>query len=225
MAGRVFVPFPGAWAPSPVTIAAGEAARARYTGAPLYSEAGTNQLSITPGTKRFRDWIVRNVRGITSGGLSRHPAKAHDAANPRDRLDMHEAGRAIDLMISTVGGRQNSAVGDPVANWLVEHAEEIGVQIVIWARTQWVSTSSGGRWSNYTGRNPHIDHIHMELSTEGAAGRTPWFQSPTPAPPVVGGSTGGAGAGTQGPSGIVTVLGLVTSAALLAGGAWLLYRR
>ena len=79
-------------------------------------------------------------------------------------------------MIPTVSGRANSAVGDPIANWLVQNAELIGVQYIIWNRTKWNASKRGRKHGRYGGPSPHIDHIHAELNLDGARQRTAWFQ-------------------------------------------------
>ncbi|HEX3139904.1 MAG TPA: hypothetical protein VHQ87_07605, partial [Rhizobacter sp.] len=86
-------------------------------------------------------------------------------------------GRALDIMIPTVGGKANGAVGDRIANWLVENAQAIGVQYIIWNHVRWAASYAAGRKvAPYTGPVPHIDHIHVEINNAGAARSTPWFQ-------------------------------------------------
>src|SRR5215207_2453810 len=78
-------------------------------------------------------------------------------------------------MIPIVGGRANSTVGDPIANWLVVNASAIGVQYLIWNRVRWSGGRRKEKFARYTGPNPHRDHIHVELTLEGAQRSTPWF--------------------------------------------------
>ncbi len=93
-------------------------------------------------------------------------------------LSVHSIGRAIDLMIPTIGGDADNTAGDAVANWLVENAQRIGVQLVIWDRSSWnASRAPGAKLNPYTGPIPHVDHIHMELSLDAANRRTPFFTS------------------------------------------------
>ena len=98
-------------------------------------------------------------------------------------------------MIPRVGGRANSAIGDPIANWLVQNATAIGVQYLIWNRVSWNGHIKAPKDRPYTGPNPHTDHIHVELNHDGAGRKTPWFQrspngkpvpppSPKPVPPA-----------------------------------------
>ncbi len=71
--------------------------------------------------------------------------------------DPHEEGRAIDFMT------RNPSVGDPLANWLVLHANELGIQLVMWRGTEWSASSYLPKFERITG-NPHNDHIHMEFN-------------------------------------------------------------
>jgi peptidoglycan hydrolase-like protein with peptidoglycan-binding domain len=82
-------------------------------------------------------------------------------------------------MIPKVGGHADSSVGDPIAAWLIQNAEALGMQYLIWNRMRW----SGGQrpaFAPYTGGRPHDDHIHLELNRDGAAMRTAWFRSHPP---------------------------------------------
>ena len=60
-------------------------------------------------------------------------------------------------------GEVDNDLGDPLANYLVEHAQEIGIQRVIWDRTYWrlVTNREGGYRAH-----PHHDHLHVELSVD-----------------------------------------------------------
>ena len=78
-------------------------------------------------------------------------------------------------MVPMTGGDANNSLGDPVANWLVENAEFIGIQRVIWDRTFW----NGERGFGLLGANSlsHTNHIHIELTAAGANRQTPFFTS------------------------------------------------
>ena len=92
---------------------------------------------------------------------------------------MHAIGRANDIMIPMIGGDADNTLGDRIANWLIENAEYIGVQRVIWDGNFWNGRGSFGPLN--AGAAPHRDHIHMELSIDGAARRTRFFTEGPPA--------------------------------------------
>lgn len=93
-----------------------------------------------------------------------HPDEPHDPS-------MHYAGRAADLMIATVDGLPDRR-GDAVADWLIAHAREQGIQYFIWSGTQW--SSATGRTSVYPGPEDHFNHLHVDFTIAGAAGALRW---------------------------------------------------
>ncbi|TPN84646.1 DUF4214 domain-containing protein [Aquimarina algicola] len=95
---------------------------------------------------------------------------------PAGTPSQHSYGRAVDLHIRTVGGQADNGAGDPVAHWLIENASAIGIQFIIWDRSTWrADRPRGSKVRNYGGPNPHVDHLHIELSRAGSRGQTPWF--------------------------------------------------
>ncbi len=151
---------PHVWAPSNATRAAGERARVRYLG-PRRTEPG-EQRAPSPALVAFRSTIVRAWPGVSSGGLERDQARRGDAS-----MDPHRDGIAVDFMLRE--GPERIAQGDALASWLVEHADELGVQYVLWSRTEWSASGYGARWEPYTGSNPHVDHVHAELGPDARA--------------------------------------------------------
>jgi hypothetical protein len=92
-------------------------------------------------------------------------------------LSVHSSGRAIDVFVPTDGGSADNDAGDPIGEYLVAHAEEIGISLVIWDRASWGAHRSGDKHQSYGGVHPHHDHLHIELTTAGANRSTPWFTS------------------------------------------------
>lgn len=167
-------PTPGTtsvtWALPPAIQAAGDAQTVRYDSPPAWAN-GANCTSYTDGASELRRHILATFPGVDAiGGYN---CRAN-TANPSE-TSVHGVGRALDIMIRPINGRANSAAGDPIANWLVRNAAEIGVQYIIWNRIRW-SGSRTPRVASYGGPNPHIDHIHVELNLDGARRRTAWFQ-------------------------------------------------
>lgn len=136
------------------------------------------------------------------------------------RLDMHQAGRAIDFMV-------DKATGDAIANYLVLNADAIGIQYVVWCGNRWsAGARSGAKWDAYSGSSGHYDHPHVELSPEGAAGSTPWFQGRTlPSAQESSRLTASAAEAALLDHGepdamVLPVLGAIGGAAALAGATW-----
>lgn len=94
------------------------------------------------------------------------------AANPGSD---HPAGRAVDVMINAWNTPGGEAEGTRIANWVREHAKELGVTYVIWRAKIWSVARDGEGWRPYTHpsgatdpTNLHMDHVHV--SVHGNAG-------------------------------------------------------
>lgn len=162
---------PGAWKLPAAVHAAGQEQDVRYDDAPAWQGGAGCGGEILPGTRELGDYLKETFSGVTSyGGYSCRQNTANKA-----KTSVHGTGRALDVFIRLDDGEADNGKGDEVANWLVKNAERIGVQLVIWDRTMWVAASSGDKAKAYTGPHPHHDHIHLELTTDGAAKRTPFF--------------------------------------------------
>lgn len=183
------------WVPSARTRAIGAPRHFPYrnadqTGIDLVTKMPTapgvvRQLPMRPGALAFAEFIRGNFRPyVTSVGTRRSGRRA---SFPGKR-DQHNHGRALDIMITPVNQRANNIYGNPIADWLVENAKLIGIQLVIWGRYLWSSEpfgSSGSRFKYYSvDASPrdlsswHCDHIHMELTDEACLLQTQWFTNP-----------------------------------------------
>lgn len=101
-------------------------------------------------------------------------------------LSVHAIGRAVDSMITTVGGDADNTAGDPIANFLVENAEYLGIQRVIrdgmyWNGEHGFSETPDTPDSSGTAPNHHLNHIHFEVSVEAAQQQTQFFTDGPPA--------------------------------------------
>lgn len=99
---------------------------------------------------------------------------------------LHAEGRALDIMIPLDPAQPygaNNAIGDPVAAWLMEHAQEIGIQSFSWDRTIFYGNEAFPKHHCLSIANGHWDHLHVELTWDAANRLTPWFQAP-PAEPA-----------------------------------------
>ncbi len=150
-----------------------------YTGAGPW--VGTSGCSggFTDGGQVLKDWVLAHYPQVEAvGGYACRPIVGNSS-----QMSVHGTGRAIDIHIPLDGGQADNGLGDPIANYLVEHADEMGIQMVIWDRWMW-STSREPYSRSYGGAHAHHDHLHVELTPEASRMETPWFQSGTPAPEV-----------------------------------------
>jgi hypothetical protein len=112
---------------------------------------------LRPSAVHIRDVVLREfpdqLVGV-EGFVCRHGAKT-------GQISLHGAGRALDLF---PGGDAETAKarGDRMANWLVEHAQALHIQLIIWDRSQW--RADGSSDVAYRGASPHTDHLHVEVS-------------------------------------------------------------
>lgn len=112
---------------------------------------------LRPSAVAVRDTVLREfpdqLMGV-EGFVCRHGAK-------HGQISLHGAGRALDLF---PGGDAETAKarGDKMADWLVAHAEQLHIQLIIWDRSQW--RADGSSDVAYHGPATHTDHLHVEVS-------------------------------------------------------------
>ena len=182
-------------------LTAGEL-RALVQSNPSWVGANGNITIKYPGLDEFRRRMISMFPGLFDDG-GRHVISASaltalpdssNAASAGGGYDPHKTGRAVDLGVRMQGHRANHAVGDPVANYLIEHAREIGLWYVIWAdaiyvfRPQWgvgfrpytANALSHGDQTSPT--NLHRDHLHVQLTFPAAMQQTSWFANSRPPP-------------------------------------------
>ena len=167
--------IPGRWMPSPEAVAAGERADVPITEAGPWRGESSCSGTFTVGAQALEGWLRDHwpqVSGV--GGYSCRPINGNSAVT-----SIHAVGRAVDIFIPLDGGEADNGLGDSLANYLMVHATEMGIQRVIWDLTVW---SAGGVPRAYGGEHPHHDHLHVELSVPASMEQTPFFMNGLPAP-------------------------------------------
>lgn len=176
---RQAIAEPGPWHIPPETTAIGDSQYVEYTGAgPWIGEEGCGG-GLLEGSAALRDYLMTYFPQTWSiGGYACRPIVGAPST-----MSVHATGRALDVMIETVDGSEaDNTAGDVIGNWLIEHAETIGIQMIIWDRWIWNASLEPPKDHDYTGLHPHNDHLHVELSVEAAALGTPFFQNPMQPP-------------------------------------------
>lgn len=83
----------------------------------------------------------------------------------------HSSGRAIDFMIRDYKSDEGIERGDQIAEYLIEHRSELGVDYVIWRDRIWLPTTGWTKYSgsygkkfdgNWNDTTLHMDHVHAE---------------------------------------------------------------
>jgi len=162
----------GSWALPANVHALAQTQFVAYEAAPAWNGGASCSGTFLSGTRIVGDYLKREFGGVSSyGGYSCRPNTADTS-----KTSVHGTGRAIDVFIPMAGGQADNTLGDPVANWLITHAERIGIQLVIWDHSVWQANQSGEKLRPYGGPVPHIDHIHVELNGAAAHEQTAWFR-------------------------------------------------
>ncbi|HYF44673.1 MAG TPA: hypothetical protein VD926_00590, partial [Acidimicrobiales bacterium] len=103
-----------------------------------------------------------------------------------DGRSEHKEGRAWDWGVNVSVPLERQAAND-VISWLLatdEHGNEfamarrLGVMYIIWDRHVWSAERAEEGWRPYVGRSPHVDHVHLSFSRNGALGRTSFWSLP-----------------------------------------------
>lgn len=161
----------GRWTLPANVKSAGAQVRVAYDEAPRWGGAAACSGRLKTGGQKLGGYLVDRFAVVTSVGGYACRRNTADST----RMSVHGTGRALDVFVPRTGGAADNGQGDKVANWLVANAQRIGVQLVIWDRTIW--RANGTSDAAYTGPHPHDDHLHVELSDEGGAATTPWFDA------------------------------------------------
>ncbi len=141
-----------------------------YDGAPAWNGGSNCSGGLTPGAKKLGEYLLKHFETYQIQGYNCRKIAGSNS------MSLHGTGRALDIMIRTKpGGGARNALGDEIGNWLIKHSKEIGVQYIIWDRTQYKSYASGRKDSYYGGVSPHYDHLHVELTNKAARRNTSWF--------------------------------------------------
>jgi len=166
----------GRWSPPSDVLAAGAKVRVAYEDAPKWTGTAACGGKLEAGGHKLGEYLLDHFSDVSSVGGYACRRNTADSS----RMSVHGTGRALDVFIPTSNGAADNGKGDKVANWLVMHAQRIGVQLVIWDRSIW--RANGTNDAAYGGPVPHVDHIHVELTNAASALSTPWFSDMSDAP-------------------------------------------
>lgn len=127
-----------------------------------YAGAKTCTQGPTTGARGAMSWFM--AKYADDGGLNAGIYNCRAIRGGRT-TSLHGEGRAIDAAIRPYSAKY----GTELADLIRRHSAELGVQCVIWNRRIW--SGYYDEWRTYTGVNPHVDHLHVEL-TWAAANRS-----------------------------------------------------
>jgi uncharacterized protein YcbK (DUF882 family) len=148
---------------APVTPAGPPAAGSnRQQGMVPYQSAKGDSKGPQPGALAMRDHWRRNTE---LGRVGIYVARS--IRGKPGTISVHSEGRALDLYANANDPAQK-AIADRYIAWLMANAVELQVQYIIWNRKSWSWQRRKQGWRPYKGQSPHTDHVHAELSWEGA---------------------------------------------------------
>ena len=120
----------------------------------------------TFGAKSLMSWFLGAYRSQGAVNLGIYVCK--DVAGSATR-SVHGEGRATDLGHDPYS---RPPWGKALANALVNNSRELGVQCVIHDGRIWSGVYPHEGWRPYRGSNPHVGHIHTELTWDAARSLT-----------------------------------------------------
>jgi hypothetical protein len=145
-----------------------------------YEPAQTCTGGPEPGAKALMAWFIGAYGALGGKNLGIYVCRPVRGSNSTTSL--HGEGRACDFGINPNG----AAYGRLLAEQLRLHSAELGIQCIIWDRQIWSGAYPDAGWRAYTGTNPHVDHIHLELTRAAAqsltAEQVQRVLQPSPAP-------------------------------------------
>ena len=121
-----------------------------------------------PGAQALREYIrERWAPPVTDIGGYHCRAILFDNSRP---TSIHGMGRALDIMVDGTTP-EGLRTGNEIRNFLINNAEQLGIQRVIWNRHTWAANQDGWRTFSAADESPHVDHLHIEVNIE--AGNNP----------------------------------------------------
>ena len=123
-----------------------------------YDRANGPSKGPAPGAVALRDHWTK-VTGLPDLGIY-NPRKIRGASG----WSVHAEGRAVDFAANANHPAQKAAA-DRYCQFLIDNAQPLQVQYLIWNRRSWKPDRG---WQRYQGTSPHTDHVHAELNRDGA---------------------------------------------------------
>lgn len=114
-----------------------------------------------PGARALMAWWLSRFGtngAVNSGILNCRPVVGGT------RPSLHSEGRAADLGVRP----HDAAYGHEAASLLHAHSGELGIQCIIWSERIWSGSKPHAGFRVYSGKNAHLDHLHVELSWPAA---------------------------------------------------------
>ena len=119
-----------------------------------------------PGARALMAWWISRFGG--NGAVNTGIFNCRVIAGTTNR-SLHGEGRALDLGVRP----HDAGYGHEAASLLHANSGELGIQCIIWSRRIWSGSRPQEGFRPYSGRSPHLDHLHVELSWPAARTSSP----------------------------------------------------
>lgn len=88
---------------------------------------------------------------------------------PYDPYPDHPSGRAVDIMMPNGGKGTDVELGTEIAKYFQDHAEDFGIEYLIWRQRMWIAGTPTRSWVHMSDRGSptanHMDHVHITVKT------------------------------------------------------------
>lgn len=117
---------------------------------------------LTPRAERLRNGLEEHFSGLSLGG---YRPGGYDTGHGEDSA--HYDGRAIDIFYRPVG-EENRREGWVMAHWLIAHAPDYGIDVIIFDDRIWSTVHPSLGWRHYEADPDneilrHLDHVHVDV--------------------------------------------------------------
>ena len=120
---------------------------------------------LTPRAQRVFDEVTDTFGRIPYGGFA--PGGVSTGHGPTSK---HYSGLAVDFFFRPYTDPAQNRLGWTIAHWLVAHADELDIEVVIYDDRIWSTNRSPQGWRPYSHPqgmtdpiNRHLDHIHVDV--------------------------------------------------------------
>ena len=131
-----------------------------------YSPQAEGEDGLTDRARRVRDELTAALGEQQTGGYAPGGVDSGHVAG-----SAHYDGRAVDVFFRPYEDPERTRAGWVAAQWLVAHADRLGVATVIYDDRIWTARRSTEGWREY--RHPsgdtvdpvlrHLDHVHVDV--------------------------------------------------------------
>ena len=156
-------------APAPGNPAAAPAPTPAPTPTPPAPPAAGAELAALPASVGDEShWQIDTVRVARAVHAVFPQITTIGGYRPTDPMPDHPSGRAADITIPDHTSGEGIALGDTVVDYLLSHADELGIEYLIWRQTYIPAHGERSRMQDRGGDTAnHDDHVHVTTVGHG----------------------------------------------------------